>query len=437
MLVAVPSLSTTVSAPTVPAGDQVNDSIVVHGTGGQPGSLHWELLGPVATGSDGSCTGASFKDAPTVAEGTLAVTGDKTYTTRSVTLADGGCFGYKVTLSGDSYGADVVSDAGAKNEVVQSKPQTAAQRIVNLSVTKQVNTQVATFGQPLTYKLIADNSGPDAATDVTVTDTPQTPMRLVSVSSPQGNCGNAFPVVCTLGQLQAGSTWTVTVVAVPETVGDVGNGVHVTTPDTNKAKPKRVVSHAHTNVKATLKLAKRAQVRSVDGQTPGRVRDHRHQPDEGGRQAGSGVRPAAARARVRVGFGQDQDQPGQRLLDDRGDRAACAQAGDDRRARARRLERQAGQPRHPGRSFGRAPRGPRGDQGDPGAAEVDAGDRLIARVRNQLRLIARVRDQPVIWTGAPCGTWVASHVTGPLSIRMQPCEAADPSGFSRLEPPRP
>ncbi len=53
-----------------------------------------------------------------------------------MTLADGGCYGYEVTLSGDSYGADVVSAAGTKDEVVQAKPQTAAQRIVNLSVIK-------------------------------------------------------------------------------------------------------------------------------------------------------------------------------------------------------------------------------------------------------------------------------------------------------------
>jgi Domain of unknown function DUF11 len=88
-------------------------------------------------------------------------------------------------------------------------------------------------------------------------------MRLVSVSSPQGSCNNAFPVVCKLGELQAGSTWTVTVVAVPQTIGDVGNGVHVTSPDTNKAPPKKVVSHAHTKVNGTLKLGLGIKLRRV------------------------------------------------------------------------------------------------------------------------------------------------------------------------------
>ena len=54
-----------------------------------------------------------------------------------------------------------------------------------------------------------------------------------------------------------------TVVAVPQTVGDIGNGVHVTSPDTNVAPPKHVVSHTHTSVKATLKLTKTARVRSM------------------------------------------------------------------------------------------------------------------------------------------------------------------------------
>jgi uncharacterized repeat protein (TIGR01451 family) len=168
-----------------------------------------------------------------------------------------------VTLSGDSYGGDVVSAAGTTGEVVQSKPQTAKQRIVHLAVVKTVNQHVATFGEPLTYTLTATNSGPDTATDVKVTDTPVSPMRLVSVKSPGGTCGQKFPVVCTIGSLRAGHKWTVTVVAVPLTVGDVGNGVHITTPDTNTSPPAGVVSHTHTKVKATLKLGMKVKLRRV------------------------------------------------------------------------------------------------------------------------------------------------------------------------------
>jgi uncharacterized repeat protein (TIGR01451 family) len=263
LLVAVPSLSTAVSSPAVKAGDKVDDAIEVHGTGGQPGSIDWKLLGPVAPASGGGCAGASFTGAKTVAHGTLAVTGDGPYTTPQSRLADGGCYGYEVTLSGASYGPDVVSAAGAKGEVVEARAQTAKQRVVHLTVTKRVNKHIVTFGQPLTYTLTVANGGPDTATDVKVTDTPQTRMRLVSAKSADGSCGHSFPVVCAIGQLRASHKSTVTVVAIPQTVGDVGNGVHVTSPDTNTAPPKRVVSAAHAKVLAKLKLAKRAKVRSV------------------------------------------------------------------------------------------------------------------------------------------------------------------------------
>jgi uncharacterized repeat protein (TIGR01451 family) len=84
------------------------------------------------------------------------------------------------------------------------------------------------------------------------------------VQSPDGTCGHAFPVTCKINQLRAGHRWTITVVAVPQSVGDVANGVHVTTPDTNSAPPKAVVSHAHTTVRSTLKLTKRALSRTVN-----------------------------------------------------------------------------------------------------------------------------------------------------------------------------
>ena len=40
-------------------------------------------------------------------------------------------------------------------------------------------------------------------------------------------------------------------------------------------------------------------------------------------------------------------------------------------------------------------------------------------------------------TGTPGWTLRASHAASRLSTRMQPCEAAEPSGSSRLAPPRP
>jgi uncharacterized repeat protein (TIGR01451 family) len=191
------------------------------------------------------------------------VTGDGAYTTPATRLAAVGCYGYAATLSGASYGPSVVSIAGASGEVVQAKAPTAGQSRVDLSVTKHVDQQTTTFGKPLTYTLIVDNAGPGTATDVKVTDSPVTKLRLVSARSADGSCGHSFPVVCQLRDLPAHHDSTVTVVAVPQTVGNVVNGVHVTTADPNTAPPESVVSQARTNVLATLELTQRARMRSV------------------------------------------------------------------------------------------------------------------------------------------------------------------------------
>jgi uncharacterized repeat protein (TIGR01451 family) len=262
VLVAVPALSTTVSSASMLTGHQVDDSIIVHGTGGQPGTIAWALIGPVAPAA-GGCAGVSWAGAPTAAQGVLAVTRDGTYTTPVSTLTDAGCYGYQITLSGASYGPDVTSPAGTSGEVAQAMAPAATQTTVDLTISKRVDTHTATFGKPLTYTLTVANGGPGTATDVKVTDTPVTKLRLVSAKSADGSCGHSFPVVCALHDLPAHAHATVTVVAVPRTVGSVVNGAHVTTADPNTASPKSVVSDARTTVLAVLELAKRAQMRSV------------------------------------------------------------------------------------------------------------------------------------------------------------------------------
>ena len=203
VLVAVPSLATTVSSASVLTGGQVDDSIVVHGTGGEPGSIAWTLVGPVAPAAGGGCAGISWSGAATAGQGTLAVTGDGTYTTPPAKLTVAGCYGYEATLSGASYGPDLVSAAGASGEVAEAKPPAPGQSTVDLTVSKHVDKRTTTFGTPLTYTLTVDNRGPDTATDVKVTDTPTTQLRLVSVRPAQGSCGRSFPVACMLGDLPA------------------------------------------------------------------------------------------------------------------------------------------------------------------------------------------------------------------------------------------
>ena len=86
VLVAPPSLSTSVSSPSVNPGTSVSDVIEVAGTTGQPGTIAWELLGPVAPGPGGSCTGVSWAGAAVAGQGSLSVSGDGQYATPAIAL---------------------------------------------------------------------------------------------------------------------------------------------------------------------------------------------------------------------------------------------------------------------------------------------------------------------------------------------------------------
>lgn len=96
---------------------------------------------------------------------------------------------------------------------------------------------VQTGGQ-LTYLLTVTNNGPDAALNVTATDTLPAGLTLVSVNTPQGSCNNVSPLVCNLGTLANKAGATVTILAnAPTTTGTLTNQASVTsaTPDSQAA----------------------------------------------------------------------------------------------------------------------------------------------------------------------------------------------------------
>ncbi len=80
----------------------------------------------------------------------------------------------------------------------------------------------------LTYTVTVHNAGPDSAGGVTLTDPLPAPLALVSASSSQGSCSEGATVLCDLGQVPAGASTTVTIVAKPSTEGLVENAATVT-----------------------------------------------------------------------------------------------------------------------------------------------------------------------------------------------------------------
>jgi hypothetical protein len=95
-----PTLVTETSAPTASSFTSLSDQVTITGTGGDPGTLAWKLLGPVAPVA-GSCASVSWSTAPTAASGNVDVTADGTVTTGPVVVSAVGCYTWTDTLTSD------------------------------------------------------------------------------------------------------------------------------------------------------------------------------------------------------------------------------------------------------------------------------------------------------------------------------------------------
>lgn len=134
VLVATPSITTAISSAATTTGDSVTDAMTVTNTQGQVGQIDWQLLGPVAPGSDGTCATADWTGAKTADSGTVVVFGDGVYTTSATQLTTLGCYGYAATLSGANFGGTSTSPAGSTDEVVNVTDQSLSTQVSSASV---------------------------------------------------------------------------------------------------------------------------------------------------------------------------------------------------------------------------------------------------------------------------------------------------------------
>jgi uncharacterized repeat protein (TIGR01451 family) len=107
----------------------------------------------------------------------------------------------------------------------------------DLSVTKTDSPDPVHVGQNLTYTIRVSNSGPSAATGVTVSDMLPKNAGFGSVASSQGSCTlkpAKVMVSCTLGSLAGGASATVTIVVKPTSKGAITN---TATASANQADP--------------------------------------------------------------------------------------------------------------------------------------------------------------------------------------------------------
>jgi uncharacterized repeat protein (TIGR01451 family) len=130
-----PTLTTTVETAVTGGVERATDSVVVGGTDIAPGnttgaptagSVTWTLYGPVTPVPSGGCaavTSLQWSSAPHAAAGTIAVTGNGSYSTSpgvpATSLALGSCYSYADTLAATTDSAAISIAAGTAAETTQ------------------------------------------------------------------------------------------------------------------------------------------------------------------------------------------------------------------------------------------------------------------------------------------------------------------------------
>jgi uncharacterized repeat protein (TIGR01451 family) len=103
----------------------------------------------------------------------------------------------------------------------------------DLSLTKADSPDPVTEGSQLTYTINVSNAGPDAPTNVAVTDNLSSRLDFVSATASSGSCkgptgkGHGGKVTCNLGTVANAGTATVTIIVTPNKAGTVSNTASV------------------------------------------------------------------------------------------------------------------------------------------------------------------------------------------------------------------
>ena len=105
--------------------------------------------------------------------------------------------------------------------------------ISDLSVIKNDDPDPATIGVPYMYTMTVTNNGPDAATNVILTDTLPPGVTVGSATLTQGTCTGNRELICQLGSLEVEATATVTLSVISTNVGDLMNEAFVTSSSTD------------------------------------------------------------------------------------------------------------------------------------------------------------------------------------------------------------
>ncbi len=158
-------------------------------------------------------------------------------------IASGNSATVTITVTADQAGTitNTVSVTGDKDDPDTANNQTAATTTVNapagadIEVTKTEDVDPVTVGNSVTYTITVTNNGPDAANNVTFTDTfSGAGVSITSVGTTQGTCdapGNPFN--CSLGTIASGASVTITITVTANQAGTITNTASATANETD------------------------------------------------------------------------------------------------------------------------------------------------------------------------------------------------------------
>ncbi|MFE5292704.1 hypothetical protein ACFQ8T_11055 [Isoptericola sp. NPDC056618] len=249
-----------------PAVDAVSEDDLPPGTSYVPGSLRY-LASPVSP--PGELTDGAGDDRGEVDGRTVRVrvgTGATASAGGTVDIGAAPAYAFQVTLDDDAGGTTVANLANL--DYATATTGTAARyttqpatvdvaRQADVSVTKTMSPDPAAVGQDVTATLVVRNDGPNAATDVTVTDPVPAGWDGVTATSTAGTCSVAEGTVsCALGDLADGATATVTLTGTTSSGSTATSLTNVATVSTSSLDP----TPANNVSGATVTLARRADL---------------------------------------------------------------------------------------------------------------------------------------------------------------------------------
>ncbi len=280
---------------TIGPTDATTVQVTYDSTGATPGACTFTVKLVTSSGRSATLQAtttitARLLTVTKVGTGSGTVTSDPAGINCGATCAAGFSDGTVVTLTAtpdagskfDGWSGDPdCSDGQVTMDADKSCTATFTLLTAGLSLTKGDSPDPVTYGQNVTYTLTVTNNGPDAATNVTLTDTLPTNVVLVSATPSQGSCSGTTTVTCNLGTINDGANATVTIVVQAKAAGidlvvddDTGAcayagtmtdtaSVSATEPDPvpgdNTATANTTIAANHTTIQAAVNAASAGQ----------------------------------------------------------------------------------------------------------------------------------------------------------------------------------